>query len=349
MNTRRMMRVATVVITLFALSALQLASADAATTGGSTPAISLTVKTAATLCPLRTDTSKRALCGFGIRVSRVSPYDSFVTCLGCSGSWGKWSKVAGTWVAKSAAPIQSSASVLLVVTEPGHVGRYLVYHPVDVNTGQARLKLSGQGCIGANIPADTIDKSFGRRLRNLPKVPCKAPKHLTALVFTAGLSELSTANISHALVYGRASKAMWLTLAQTTRTTCPADPEGFSQALRHSKVWYSWKVKKGDFEEGFQTKALLSAGRFCIYLQTGGLYQGFADGWDASWTYNDYDTGDVLTGPRRPVWVHPARRPSPCQASRRGRRRSRPMTRWLRARKLRSWSSTQGSEAPTSR
>ena len=69
--------------------------------------------------------------------------------------------------------IQSRASVLLVVTKPGDVGRYVVYRPVDVNTGHARLKLSRQGCIGANIAADMIDKSFHRLLRNLPTVPCK--------------------------------------------------------------------------------------------------------------------------------------------------------------------------------
>ena len=37
--------------------------------------IPLTVKTASAFCPLKSDTSKRALCGLGIRVSRVSPYD----------------------------------------------------------------------------------------------------------------------------------------------------------------------------------------------------------------------------------------------------------------------------------
>ena len=128
-------------------------------------------------------------------------------------------------------------------------------------------------------------------------MPCKAPKHLTALVYTAGLNELSTSNISHALIYGRASKPMWLTLAQTTRKACPADPYAFSQAQRHSKTWYSWKVKKGGAPGGGQTKALISAGRFCVYLQTGALYQGYADGWTALWAYNDYATGDLLTGP----------------------------------------------------
>ena len=299
MNTRRMMRAAALPTTLVALSALQLASASAATVkAGTTPAISINVATTSSTCG-QAGTGKRALCGLGIRVSHLSAYDSFVTCLGCAGSWGNWSKVGGSWVAKSAGPIQSRASVLLVVTQPGHVGRYALYRPADVNGAQARLKLHQQGCIAANIPASTIYKSFGRLVRNLPTVPCKAPnpKHLTALAYTAGLNELSTSNISHALVYGKVSTPMWLTLVQTTRGTCKADPYAYSQAQRHSKIWYTWKLKKGQFEEGLQTRALAADGRFCIYLQTGGLYHGYPDGWAVLWAYNDYGSGDMLTGP----------------------------------------------------
>ena len=178
----------------------------------------------------------------------------------------------------------------------GYVGRYRLYRPVDVHSTHARLKLYRQGCIAANISAQTIYGSFHRLVRNLPTLTCKPPKHVTAYVLTAGINELSPAMTSHAIVYGHASRQMWLTVAQTASTTCKSDPLAYSQAQRHAKIWLTWHVKRGEFEEGFRTKALIPEGRFCIYLQTGAQYDHFPDGWIVRDEYNDYATGDVLTG-----------------------------------------------------
>jgi hypothetical protein len=182
------------------------------------------------------------------------------------------------------------------VTEPGFVGRYRLYRPVAGNLQHAGLKLAGQGCIAADISATAIRKDFRPLPRKLPTVPCKAPK-ATATVYVAGLNELSTSTVTHALVYGTVSKPMWLTIAQTTSSTCKADPLAYSQAQHHSKIWYIFRLKKGQYEDGFQTHALLAQGRYCIYLQTGARPGYFADGWVAQWGYTDYSTGDVLTGP----------------------------------------------------
>src|SRR5579863_1067449 len=295
--TPRLMRAAGALLTVVVLSAAQLSSARAATAGDGTSLITPVVKTNAQFCKSGSTGAQQVLCGLGINVSQLGRYDSFVACLGCgAGSWGHWSKVGTGWVAKAAGPIKSRANVLLVVTEPGHVGSYRLYRPTAVGTPHAALKLSGQGCIAANIPAVTIFKSFHSLVRSLPTVPCTPPKHLTVYVFTAGLNELSTSTTSHAIVFGHASTPMWLTVAQTTSGTCKVDPLAYSQAQRDSKIWLVWHVK-GDFEQGFQTHALLPAGRYCVYMQPGAEYEGFPDGWTVAGTYNDYATGDVLTGP----------------------------------------------------
>jgi hypothetical protein len=286
------MRATSVVVTILTLAACQLSCAQAATRGGF-PKLIPVVKTSAQFCATG-PAGKQSLCGLGIRVSPPGA-SSFVKCLGCgAGRWGAWSKAGASWVAKGGSPISAHASVLLVVTKPGFVGRYQVYRPVAASTPQAALKLSSAGCLAANITAAEIANGLHQRLRNLPTIPCKAPK-LKALVFTSGLNELSP-SISHAIIYGTAPQKMWLTVAQTTATNCKAGPLAYSSAQRHSRIWYMWQVK-GQFEQGFETNALLPKGRFCIYLQTGGQYHGFADGWIAQWTYNDYDSGDVLSGP----------------------------------------------------
>jgi hypothetical protein len=294
MNPRFFMRAASVAIAVFTLAACQLSSAQAAVRGGF-PKLTPVVKTSAQFCATGS-AGKQTLCGLGIHVSEAGGSSSFVKCLSCGpGRWADWSEAGTGWVAKGASPISSHASVLLVVTKPGYVGRYSVYRPAAANTPQARLKLVGAGCIAANITAAAISKGLQGRLHNLPTIPCKAPKVKGLLLATAGLSELSH-SISHALIYGTAPQKMWLTIAQTTTANCKAGPLAYSAAERHSRIWYTWQVK-GRFAEGFETHALLPQGRFCIYMQTGAQYHGFADGWIAAGTYYDYDTGDTLTGP----------------------------------------------------
>jgi hypothetical protein len=298
MNPRTLTRAACAIIAAIALATCQLSAAGAAVPGGM-GAINPVVKTSAQFCPQQSNSSEKSLCGLGISVSQGSQYESFVACLGCTAAgWGQWSKTGETWAAKGTQPINSRASVLLVMTKPGDVGRYLVYRPTDVNTPHAGLKLHSEGCIGADIPADTIRKSFHGTVQNLPTVQCKPPKHLTSYVATAGLNELSTSTLSHVLVYGRAAKKSWLTMEeQPANTACKPDPLAYSQSERRSNpTWVIWHVK-GEFEDGFRTRALHPAGRYCIYLQTGNEYDGLPDGWTVEATYVDYSTGDVLTGP----------------------------------------------------
>jgi hypothetical protein len=294
MNSRFLTRAASVAVTVLTLTACQLSSAQAAPRGGF-PTLTPVVKTSAQFCATGS-AGKQTFCGLGIHVAKAGGGSSFVKCLGCgAGRWGAWSKAGASWVAKGGSPLTPRAGVLLVVTKPGFVGRYELYRPVAASTPKDGLKLASQGCIAANITAAAISSGLHQRLHNLPTIPCKAPKVKGTLVFTAGLNELSH-SISHALVYGTASQKMWLTIAQTTAANCKAGPLAYSAAQRHSRIWYAWQVK-GQFVEGFTTSALLPKGRFCIYLQTGAQYHGFADGWIAQWTYNDYDTGDALTGP----------------------------------------------------
>lgn len=273
----------------------QLSPANAATPSG-TRVIAPVVKISAQACSQGANAGGKTICGLGIGVSGVSQASSFVTCLGCRGSWSTWSRAGHGWSARSTRPIAAGASVLLVITKPGYVGRYRLYRPAAGSS--LGLSLSRQGCLGAGIPASAIHQNLHRLLRNLPTVPCRKPKGLKAYAFTAGTNELSSSTISHALVYGHASQALWLTIAETSSGNCRAGgPFAYSQAERHRLWWYMWHVKKGEFEEGFRTRALLPAGRFCIYLQTGNLYHGFPDGWSAQWGYTDYATGDVITGP----------------------------------------------------
>lgn len=296
MNTRLLARVACALITVVVVTACQLSSAEAAGTTGGKRAIAPAVTTDSQFCTAGASGGQRRLCGLELHLGHVSHYHSFVTCEGCgAGRWNVWSKVGNTWKATGKGSLASRASVLLVVTEPGYVGRYRLYRPVAGNAQHAGLKLSSQGCIAADVPAVDILKSFGRQLRKLPTVPCVAPK-VTATVFTDGLNELSRSTITHAIVYGQVSKPMWLTIAQTTSSVCKADPLAYSGAQRHSRIWYVFHVK-GEYEEGFQASALLGSGRYCVYLQTGAEYEKFPDGWVSQWTYNDYATGDVLTGP----------------------------------------------------
>jgi hypothetical protein len=297
MHTSVRTRAVCVLIAVVALSACQLSSANAAGLTGGKKAIAPVVATFSSFCGSSTSSGQRRLCGVGLRLSRVSHYDSFVTCSGCgAGRWGAWSKAGNSWSATGAVgSLASRARVLLVVTEPGSVGRYQLYRPVGGNLQHAGLKLSSQGCVAADVPATVIRKSFSGELRKLPTVPCVAPK-VTALVFTAGLNELTTSTITHALIYGHVSKPMWLTIAQTTSGACKDDPLAFSPAQRHSRIWYVFHVK-GEFEEGIRTSALLASGRYCIYLQTGAQYEKFPDGWVSQWTYNDYHSGDDVTGP----------------------------------------------------
>lgn len=295
MNPRIFSRAACGLLAVVTLTVCQLASAGAADAAGTRP-IAPVVKTTASFCNGSTS-KQRELCGLTIHVSQLSRYDSFVSCLGCgAGGWARWSKAGSVWSAKAASPIDARDTVLLVVTKPGQVGMYRVFRPIDVNTAHAGLKLARQGCVGADIPASSISTSFHHLLRNLPTIPCKRPKGL-ALVFTAGLNELSTSMTSHALIYGQTAKPGWLSVLQTTTASaCRTDPLAYGQHLSSAGQWFIWHVK-GQFEEGVRIQATHPTGRFCIYMQTGGRYHGLPDGWLSQWTYNDYGTGDVLTGP----------------------------------------------------
>ena len=291
MYTRLLTRAVCALTTVVALTACQLSVADAVGVTGAKHAIAPVVA-AVSLCTPSASSTERKPCGLELRLNRVSHYDSFVTCRGCSGRWGAWSKTGNTWSARATGALAAGARVLLVVTEPGSVGRYWLYRPAGE---QAGLELAGQGCVAADVPASEIRKSSHGQLSKLPTVPCVAPK-LKATVYVNGLNELSTSTFTHAIVYGHVSKPMWLTIAQTTANGCMADPLAFSAAQRNSKVWYVFHVK-GQYEEGFQVHALLASGRYCFYLQSGAQYDKFPDGWVSQWAYTDYATGDVLTGP----------------------------------------------------
>jgi hypothetical protein len=295
-NTRFLTRAAVAVTATVAVMALQLSPARAAAAQKQMTAISPAVETSAKFCPASAGGTAQRICSLGLAVSHPSSYDSFVNCLGCGVTgWARWTRVGATWKANGAQPIPSSASVLLVITKPGRVGRYRLYRLVDVHSAKARLALYRQGCVAANVPAHTIEQSFHRRLRNLPMLGCDPPKKASGQVLTAGVNELSISLTTYALVYGLVSKPMWLTVVQTTSTTCKPDPLAYTQAQRHSKIWVTWRVK-GNFVRGFPAQALAPEGRFCIYLQTGGEYDHFPDGWTVQSAYDDYATGDALTG-----------------------------------------------------
>jgi hypothetical protein len=295
-NTRLLTRAAVAVTAIVPLMALQLTPARAAAVQKPMTAIFPSVETSAKFCPASAGGAAQRMCSLGLAVSHASSYDSFVNCLGCGVTgWARWTRVGAAWTAKGAQPIPSSASVLLVITKPGRVGRYRLYRLVDVHSAKARLALYRRGCIAANISAHTIEQSFHRRLRNLPMLECEPPKTASAQVLTAGVNELSISLTTHALIYGLVSKPMWLTVVQTTSTTCKPDPLAYTQAQRHSKIWLTWHVK-GNFVEGFLAHALMPEGRFCIYLQTGGEYDHYPDGWTVQSAYDDYTTGDALTG-----------------------------------------------------
>lgn len=293
MNSRIRVRAVCALVAVLT-AACQLAAAGVADAGTGMKPVAPVVRTTARFCSPGSNGASRALCGLDIHVAQLSHYDSFVSCLGCGpGSWAHWSKSGSDWSAGGPRPLAASDSVLLVVTRPGQVGIYRLFRPVEVDTPHAALKLSEQGCVGADIPAAAIFGSFHQRLKNLPTVPCKRPKGV-GLVFTAGLNELSTAMTSHALIYGTASKRMWLTVLQTTTSTCKTDPLAYGPHPERAGAWSVWRVK-GQFDEGVRIRAMHPTGRFCIYMQTGARYEGLPDGWIAQWTYNDYATGDVLT------------------------------------------------------
>jgi hypothetical protein len=294
MNTRLLTRTVCALTAVVVLAACQLSTADAAGVTGAKHPIAPVVTASSQFCAGKS-ASQQQLCGLQLQLGRVSHSDSFVHCSGCSGSWGAWSRAGETWSAKGTGELSASARVLLVVTEAGYVGRYRAYR-LGGTPQHPGLVLAGQGCVAADVPASVMLTNSHGQLHKLPTVPCAAPK-LKATVFVAGLNELSRTTPTHAIVYGTASKPMWLTIAQTTASGCEADPLAFSANQRnHQKIWYVFHVK-GLYEEGFQTDALVASGRYCFYLQSGAQYEKYADGWVSQFTYNDYSTDDVLTGP----------------------------------------------------
>jgi len=298
MHTRLLGRAVSALLTVAVLATCQLPAAAAAGIPDGRSAVTPVIITSSGFCPHGSGAGSRVLCRLGIRVSRVSQASSFVACLGCNGGWSRWSKSGQTWMARAAKPITRAGTVVLVVTKPGYIGRYRLYRAAALGTSRAGLHLYRQGCLGAGIPASTIRQSLAGRLRNLPTVPCVRPRGLTGNAFTAGTNELSTTTITHALAYGKVSQPMWLTMGETSSGNCrPGGPYAYTAAERHRILWYSWRVNKGYFDSGFRLKARLPAGQICIYLQSGVLYHGFADGPVAQWGYTDYSTGDVLTGP----------------------------------------------------
>jgi hypothetical protein len=290
MHSRLLARAVCALATVITLATCQLSAADAAGVTGAKQAINPAVTAGAQFCAAG---SQQKLCGLDLHVAHLSHSTSVVSCSGC-GAWGRWTESGSTWSAKATGSPRATARVLLIVTEPGAVGRYRLYRPGG-SAAKPALKLAGQGCVAADVTASAMLKAARGKLSKLPKVPCVAPK-LKATVYVNGLNELSSSTITHAIVYGTVSKPMWLTIAQTTATGCQADPLAFSAGQRNSPIWYVFHVK-GSYEEGIQVKALQATGRYCFYLQSGAQYDKFADGWVTRWAYTDYATGDLLTGP----------------------------------------------------
>jgi hypothetical protein len=173
------------------------------------------------------------------------------------------------------------------LTRPGEIGRYKVF---GLKLGLVpRPVVLAQGCLAADAPLTNDDFL---EAKTLPVVPCTAKVPKGDQISLDSPYELSAS--AQETITGRASGARWLSLF-LTHESCAPD----AQAEAPRSVGHAFWFVGGDFSESF-TSTSTSPGYFCVYLETGGRFDGIPDGRETAAILDDsFLAGDTLsiTGP----------------------------------------------------
>ncbi|HTW11369.1 MAG TPA: hypothetical protein VME01_01390, partial [Solirubrobacteraceae bacterium] len=189
--------------------------------------------------------------------------------------------------------VTSRTLVATVVYNPGKIARFWLYR---LDLKRLRWVHVAQGCVAADVVPTASSRAVAwglahlKNLHAIPQVPCKSPTDSGDSLSWDTPWEVPASGSAQGTVAGHASGTRRLSIFEA-RARCAADAQAeaaLAPAILVRRV-------SGDFSLSFSTSPDSSPGYFCMYLQTGGLYQGIPDGILTVVASPVFYSGDSLT------------------------------------------------------